>query len=105
MVWGSHPLERGAVMSTSQTPLRDRMTGWAFRGRPFVPTTIEGRLALLMALVSAIPVIGYPAILGAPIMLFLALRRGDRSLLLFVPIGVTILLILLVVAEFTVGHD
>ena len=92
------------MTTRSQKPLGDRMMAWRFRGRPVVPTTIEGRLALLCAVTGVIPFL-WGALLGAPIFLFLAIRRGDRSLLLVVPLLVTILLVYMVVAEFTIGHD
>lgn len=90
---------------TSKTPLHSRKTAWTFRGRPVMPTTTEGRLALLMALMVAIPFIAGMAMLATPIMLFLAFRRGDRGLLLFVPLLAVLFLVVFVVAEFTIGHD
>jgi len=93
------------MANSTHTPLGDRMTEWSFRGRPVVPTTIEGRIALIASLIAWIPFVGWGAILGAPIFLFLAIRRGDRSLLLLAPLLVTLLLVYMLVAEFTVGHD
>lgn len=92
-------------MNETKTPRRDGPMGWTVGGRPLVPTTIEGRLALIAALLSPVPIIGWSGLFGAPIFLFLALRRGDRGLLLVLPLLVGLFFVVFVVAEFTVGHD
>lgn len=83
----------------------ERLTSWTIRGRQVVPTTIEGRLALILALTSWVPFVGWPGLFGAPIFLFLALRRGDRGLLLVLPLLVGLFFVVFVIAEFTIGHD
>lgn len=77
---------------------------WTVGGRFVVPTTTQGRVALILAVVSLVP-FGWLGILAVPVLLVLAWRKGDRGLLLILPLLVTLLLIFIVVAEFTIGHE
>jgi len=64
----------------------DETPRWTFRGRSVLPTTREGRIAVLCVVLSPIPLV----VFGAPIALFLAVRKGDRSLLLVLPLAASI---------------
>jgi hypothetical protein len=83
----------------------DRSGEWTVRGHPVVPTTTEGRWALLTALLGLIPFVGGPALFAAPVLLVLAVRKGDRGLLLVLPLLAGLFLVVFVLAEFTIGHD
>ncbi len=63
---------------------------WTLWGRSVLPTTIEGRVAVLCAVLAPFPYTS-GTMFGAPIFLFLGARKGDRSLLLVLPLLVSIL--------------
>ena len=87
------------------TRRRERLEAWTIRGRPVVPTSVEGRVALVASLVAIVPFVGGPAMLAAAVLFVLALRRGDRGLLLLLPLLVALFLIAFVVVEVAIGHD
>ena len=78
---------------------------WSVRGHPVVPTTTEGRVACLVSLLVPVPFIAGPAMLAAPVLLVLAWRKGDRGILLLLPVLVLLFLVFFLVAEFTIGHE
>lgn len=82
-----------------------RASDQRFRGHLVLPTTVEGRLALLISLVAAVPFLAGPAMLGAAVFFVFALRHGDRGLLLIVPGLLTVFFVVFIVLEFAVGHD
>jgi lipid-A-disaccharide synthase-like uncharacterized protein len=87
----------GGVRLISSLPARpDETPRWTVRGHSVLPTTLEGRVAVLCAVLFPVPFFG-PAMFGALIFLILALRKGDRGLLLVLP-----LLASIVVAMFAV---
>jgi hypothetical protein len=69
----------------------DETPRWTLRGYSVLPTTREGRIAVLCAVLSPVPFVAF----GAPIFLFVAVRNGDRSLLLVLPLVVSIVLAML----------
>jgi hypothetical protein len=69
----------------------DETPRWTFRGHSVLPTTRAGRIAVLCAVLSPIPFV----VVGAPIGLFLAIRKGDRSLLLVLPLAASIVIAML----------
>jgi hypothetical protein len=76
----------------SSLPARtDEPPRWTLRGHSVLPTTLEGRLAVLLAVLWPVPLLGV-ALFGAPIFLVLAARKGDRGLLLVLPLLASILL-------------
>jgi hypothetical protein len=66
----------------------DETPRWTVCGHSVLPTTRAGRIAVLCAVLSPIPFVMF----GAPIGLFLAIRKGDRSLLLVLPLAVSIVI-------------
>ncbi len=76
------------VLSLPSRP--DETPRWTLWGRSVLPTTVEGRIAVLCA---ALLFVSFTsgAMFGAPIFLFLAVRKGDRSLALVLPLLVSIL--------------
>ncbi len=87
----------GGGRLVSSLPSRpDRAPRWTFRGRSVLPTTAEGRVAALCAVLAPFPYTS-GTMFGAPIFLFLAVRKGDRGLLLVLPLLVSILPIGLIV--------
>ena len=81
----------GGVRLVTSLPARpDETPRWTLRGRSVLPTTVEGRVAVLCAVVLFVPFMG-GAMFGAPIFLFLGVRKGDRSLLLVLPLLVSII--------------
>ncbi len=81
----------GARLVTSVPARPDETPRWTLRGRSILPTTTEGRVAVLCAVLLAVPYLGM-AIVGALIFLVLGLRKGDRGLLLVLPLFVSIML-------------
>lgn len=77
---------------------------WTVRGRAVAPTTTEGRFAVLAALLGWVPFFAGPALFATPILLILALRRGDRAWSLLLPALATLFLVAFLTAEFVVGH-
>ncbi|MDG1086543.1 MAG: hypothetical protein P8P20_02300 [Acidimicrobiales bacterium] len=87
----------GGVRLISSLPARpDETPRWTLRGHSVLPTTLEGRVAVLCAVLVPVPFLGV-AMFGALIFLVLAVRKGDRGLLLVLP-----LLASIVVAMFAV---
>ena len=86
----------GGRLVTSTPARSDESARWTLRGRSVLPTTAEGLVAVLCSVF-----VFYPfttgTMFGAPVFLFLAARKGDRSPLLIVPLLVSILPIGLVV--------
>jgi hypothetical protein len=62
------------------------------RGRSVLPTTLEGRVAVLCSVLVVVPFTS-GAMFGAPIFLFLGVRKGDRGLLLVLPLFGSIIVI------------
>jgi hypothetical protein len=86
----------GGTRLVSSLPSRpDETPRWTLRGRSVLPTTVEGRIAVLCAVLLFVPFIS-GAMFGAPIFLFLGVRKGDRSLLLVLPLLVSIVPIALI---------
>jgi hypothetical protein len=74
---------------TSPLPSRPGETPrWTVRGRPVLPTTLAGRIAVLSTVLIV-------TAFAAPIFLVLAVRKGDRSLLLVLPLVASIIVALL----------
>ena len=69
------------------------------RGRSVLPTTLEGRIAVLCAVFLFVPFTS-GTMFGAPIFLFLGVRKGDRGLLLVLPLLVSIIVIGLIPVVF-----
>jgi hypothetical protein len=82
----------GGRLVTSLSPRPDETPRRTLWGHSVLPTTVEGRVALLCALLLFVPFTS-GAMLGAPIFLILAVRKGDRSLLLALPALVSIIVI------------
>ncbi len=101
----TEPTAEPTTEPTTEPTAAQGIWAWTIRGHPVMPTTTEGRLALALALVSIVPFVGGPAMFATPVLLVLAIRRGDRALALLLPLLVGIFLVLFVVAEFTIGHD
>ena len=74
-------------------------------GRRALPWTMEGRLALLAGVLCWLPLLAGILHIAAAVLLVLAVRKGDRGVLLIVPLLAVLFLVLFVVAEFTIGHD
>ena len=68
---------------------------WTVRGRSVLPTTVPGRVAVLCALFVFFPYTT-GTMFGAPVFSFLAVRKGDRSLLLVPALVVSLLPIALI---------
>ena len=90
LVVGLVALIGGGRMVTSLPPRPDETPRWMVRGRSVLPTTVEGRVAVLCAVLVFVP-FATGTMFGAPIFLFLAVRKGDRSLALVLPLLVSIL--------------
>jgi hypothetical protein len=83
----------GGARLVSSLPSRpDETPRWTLRGRSVLPTTVEGRVAVLCAVLLFVP-FTTGAMFGAPVFLFLGVRKGDRSLLLVLPLLVSIIVI------------
>ena len=95
LIVGLVALIGGGKMVASVPARPDETPRWTLRGRPVLPTTVEGRVAALCSVFVFNP-FTTGTMLGAPIFLFLAARKGDRSLLLLLPLLVSILPIVLI---------
>ena len=90
LVVGLVALIGGGRLVTSLPSRPDQTPRWIVRGRSVLPTTVEGRVAVLCSLLIVVP-FATGTMFGAPIFLFLAARKGDRSLALVLPLLVSIL--------------
>jgi len=79
----------GGRLVTSVSARPDETPRWTLRGRSVLPTTAEGRVAVLCAVLLFVPFTS-GAMFGAPIFLFLGARKGDRGLLLVLPLLVSL---------------
>lgn len=89
---GLAALISGGRMVTSLPPRPDMTPRWTLRGRPVLPTTVEGRIAVLCSVLVFVPFMS-GTVFGAPVFLFLGARRRDRSLLLVLPLIASIIVI------------
>jgi hypothetical protein len=80
----------GARLVWTLPPRPDETPRWTLWGRSVLPTTVEGRLAVLCAVLALFPFTS-GTMFGAPVFLFLGVRKGDRGLLLVLPMLVSIL--------------
>ncbi len=92
LVVGLVALIGGGRLVTSLPSRPDETPRWTLRGRSVLPTTVEGRVAVLCAVLLFVPFTS-GAMFGAPIFLFLGVRKGDRSVLLVLPLLVSIIVI------------
>ncbi len=92
LVLGLMALIGGGRLVSSVPARPDKTSRWTLRGRPVLPTTAEGGVALLCTLFVFIP-FTTGTVLGAPIFLFLGVRKGDRGLSLVLPLIASILVI------------
>jgi hypothetical protein len=92
LVVGLVALIGGGRLVTSLPSRPDQTPRWTLRGRSVLPTSVEGRIAVLCAVLLFVPFTS-GAMFGAPIFLFLGVRKGDRSLLLVLPLLVSIIVI------------
>ena len=90
LVVGLVALVGGGRLVTSVPSRPDETPRWMVRGRSVLPTTVAGRVAVLCAVLTFVPYTS-GTMFGAPIFLFLAVRKGDRSLALVLPLLVSIL--------------
>jgi hypothetical protein len=90
LVVGLVALIGGGRLVTSLPSRPDETPRWTLRGRSVLPTTVEGRVAVLCAVLTFFP-FTTGTMFGAPIFLFLGVRKGDRGLLLVLPLLVSIL--------------
>lgn len=95
LIVGLAALIGGGRMLTSVPARPDATPRWTLRGRSVLPTTLEGRVAALCSVFVFTP-FTTGTMLGAPIFLFLAARKGDRGLLLLLPLLVSILPVVLI---------
>jgi len=81
----------GGIRVITSLPARpDESHRWTLRGHSVLPTTLEGRVAVLCAVLVPVPFLG-AAMFGALIFLVLAVRKGDRALLLVLPVLASII--------------
>ena len=90
LVVGLVALVGGGRLVTALPSRPDETPRWTMRGRSVLPTTVAGRVAVLCAVLAFVPYAS-GTMYGAPIFLFLAVRKGDRSLSLVLPLLVSIL--------------
>ncbi len=90
LVVGLVALIGGGRLVSSLPSRPDETPRWTLRGRSVLPTTVEGRIAVLCAVLTFVPY-ATGTMFGAPIFLFLAVRKGDRSLALVLPLLVSLL--------------
>ena len=104
LVVGLVALIGGGRMVTSLPARPAETPRWTLRGRSVLPTTVEGLVAVLCTVFVFIPFTSM-TVLGAPIFLFLGARKGDRGLLLVLPLIASIIVIgvILLVAWQTLG--
>ncbi|MCP3933854.1 MAG: hypothetical protein GY708_00625 [Actinomycetia bacterium] len=96
LVVGLVALIAGGRMILSLPSRPDETPRWTLWSHSVLPTTVEGRVAVFCAVLTFFP-FTTGTMFGAPIFLFLAVRKGDRSLLLVLPLLVSILPIALIV--------
>ncbi|NNE94564.1 MAG: hypothetical protein HKN24_00865 [Acidimicrobiales bacterium] len=75
---------------------------WTLGGRSVLPSTVEGRIAVFCTVLAVIPVSeAWIMILffGVLIFLVLAVRKGDRGLLLLLPLVPAIILVMVMLAN------
>ena len=89
---GLAALISGGRVITSLPARPDAAPRWTLRGRPVLPTTVEGRVAVLCSVLVFVPFMS-GTVFGAPIFLFLGARKRDRSLLLVLPLLASIIVI------------
>ena len=92
LVVGLLALIGGARLVLTLPSRPDETPRWTLLGRSVLPTTVEGRLAVLLAVLLFVPFTS-GTMFGAPIFLFLGVRKGDRGLLLVLPLLVSIMVI------------
>lgn len=85
----------GGRMVTSVPARPAEASRWTVRGRSVLPTTVEGLVAVLCTVLVFIPATS-GTMFGAPIFLFLGARKGDRGLLLVLPLIASVLVIALI---------
>ena len=90
LVVGLVSLIGGGRLISSLPSRPDETPRWTLWGRSVLPTTVEGRVAVFCAVLTFFPFTS-GTMFGAPIFLFLAVRKGDRGLLLVLPLLVSIL--------------
>ncbi len=90
LVVGLVALIGGARLVSSLPARPDETPRWTLWGHSVLPTTVQGRVAVLCAVLTFFPYTS-GTMFGAPIFSFLAVRKGDRSLLLVLPLLVSIL--------------
>lgn len=95
LVVGLVALISGGRMITSLPSRPDATPRWTLRGRRVLPTTVAGRVAVLCTVLVFVP-FTTGTVFGAPIFLFLAARKGDRSLLLVLPLIASIIVFALI---------
>ncbi|MCP4963418.1 MAG: hypothetical protein GY925_29640 [Actinomycetia bacterium] len=92
LVVGLVALISGGRMVSSLPSRPDETPRWTLRGHSVLPTTVEGRVAVLCAVLFFFPYTT-GTMFGAPIFLFLGVRKGDRGLLLVLPLLVSMIAI------------
>ncbi len=85
----------GGRLVVSLPSRSDETPRWTLWGRSVLPTTVEGRVAVLCAVLFPVPFLGV-AMFGALIFLVLGVRKGDRGLLLVLPLLVSIIASMLI---------
>jgi hypothetical protein len=95
LIVGLVALVGGARLITSLPSRPDETPRWTVRGHSVLPITVEGRIAVLCAVLLFVPFTS-GAMFGAPIFLFLGVRKGDRSLLLVLPLLVSLIVLALI---------
>lgn len=78
LVVGLVALISGGRMVTSLPSRPDETQRWTLRGRSVLPTSVEGRVAVLCSVLVFVPFVS-GTVFGAPIFLFLGARKGDRG--------------------------
>jgi hypothetical protein len=86
----------GGRLITSLPARPDETPRWTLRGHSVLPTTLEGRVAVLFGVLWPVPFLGV-ALFGALIFLVLAVRKGDRGLLLVLPLLASIIAVMFIV--------
>lgn len=92
LVVGLVALIGGGRMVTSLPARPAETPRWTLRGRSVLPTTVEGLVAVLCTVLVFVPFLS-GTMFGAPIFLFLGARKGDRGLLLVLPLVASIIVI------------
>ena len=92
LVVGLVALIGGGRMVTSLPARPAETPRWTLRGRSVLPTTVEGLVAVLCTVLVFVPFLS-GTMFGAPIFSFLGARKGDRGLLLVLPLVASIIVI------------